>query len=103
MIPAGATVMIRYGAINRDPAKFAEPDAFDVTRKNAGAQLAFGAGVHFCPGAMLARQELKSAFTQLLARFSAFELVDAEAQVEYAQSFFLRGMKRLEVVFTAAE
>ena len=102
-IPEGAIVMIRHGAINRDPVKFADPDRFDVTRDNAGAQLAFGAGVHFCPGAMLARRELASAFTQLLERFPAFVLADAAARIDYAQSFFLRGMKRLDVVFTAAE
>ncbi len=101
-IPAGAIVMIRHGAINRDPSKFTDPDRFDVARDNAGAQLAFGAGVHFCPGAMLARRELASAFAQLLARFDRFALVDGDAELDYASSFFLRGLKRLDVTFTAA-
>ena len=101
-IPDGAIVMLRHGAVNRDPAKFTEPDCFDVQRSNAGAQLAFGAGVHFCPGAMLARQELASAFTMLLHRFSAFELVGTPDDLDYAQSFFLRGLKRLDVRLSAA-
>ena len=101
-IPKGAIVMLRHGAVNRDPGKFTDPDRFNITRDNAGAQLAFGAGVHFCPGAMLARQELASAFTMLLERFSGFELVGSRADLDYAQSFFLRGLKRLDVRLCAA-
>lgn len=101
-IPAGAIVMLRHGAVNRDPAKFDAPDRFDIRRRNAGAQLAFGAGAHFCPGAMLARQELATAFTQLLTRFSAFELVPAKNDFAYHPSFFLRGLKRLWVRLTPA-
>ena len=99
-IPKGAIVMLRHGAVNRDPAKFADPDRFDVERDNAGAQLAFGAGVHFCPGAMLARQELSSAFTMLLDRFAAFELAGPRDALVYGDSFFLRGLKRLDVRMT---
>ncbi len=101
-IPAGAIVMLRHGAVNRDPGKFTDPDRFDIERSNAGAQLAFGAGVHFCPGAMLARQELASAFTQLLARFRSIELVDPNAEHDYRQSFFLRGLTRLQLRLTPA-
>lgn len=96
-IPKGAVVMLRHGAVNRDPAKFIEPDRFDPERANAGAHLAFGAGIHFCPGAMLARQELASAFTQLLARFASFELVPGANDFAYRPSFFLRGLTRLQV------
>ena len=100
-IPKGAIVMLRHGAVNRDPAKFDDPDRFDVERSNAGAQLAFGAGVHFCPGAMLARQELASAFTMLLNRFGAFQLTCSRDELAYGDSFFLRGLKWLDVRLTA--
>ena len=96
-IPAGSVVMLRHGAVNRDPSKFAAPDSFDIARANAGAHLAFGAGVHFCPGAMLARQELASAFTQLLARFGQIELVPGANDFGYRQSFFLRGLDHLQL------
>lgn len=99
-IPKGSVVMLRHGAVNRDPAKFPEPDRFDPERSNAGAHLAFGAGIHFCPGAMLARQELASAFTQLLARFDRFELVPGANDFAYKPSFFLRGLTRLQVRLT---
>jgi cytochrome P450 len=96
-IPQGSIVMLRHGAVNRDPTKFDAPDRFDVARKNAGAHLAFGAGIHFCPGAMLARQELNSAFSQLLDRFARFELVEGRNTFDYHPSFFLRGLKQLQV------
>jgi cytochrome P450 len=99
VIPEGAVVMLRHGAVNRDPAKFPEPDRFDIRRGNAGAQLGFGAGVHFCPGAMLARAELASAFTHLLDRFSSVRLAGARTDIAYQASFFLRGLRRLDVVF----
>lgn len=98
-IPQGAVVMLRHGAVNRDPAKFPDPDRFDIARDNAGAQLAFGAGVHFCPGAMLARAELATAFRQLLDRFSRVELAGKRDDIAYHSSFFLRGLRRLDVVF----
>jgi cytochrome P450 len=101
VIPKGAVVMLRHGAVNRDPAKFPDPDRFDITRDNAGAQLAFGAGAHFCPGAMLARAELATAFDQLLDRFSSFELVGDRDEIAYLPSFFLRGVRRLDVILHA--
>lgn len=96
-IPKGAVVMLRHGAVNRDPAKFPDPDRFDPERSNAGAHLAFGAGIHFCPGAMLARAELASAFTQLMARFETLELVAGANDFAYRPNFFLRGLMRLQV------
>ncbi|WP_448581782.1 cytochrome P450 [Thermaurantiacus sp.] len=101
-IPKGAVVMLRHGAVNRDPAKFPEPDRFDVCRANASAQLAFGAGIHFCPGAMLARAEMASAFAALLSRFESFRLAEPDFVPRYRSSFFLRGLERLPVRFTPA-
>ncbi len=73
-IPAGATVMVGFGAANRDPARFGCPHEFDMDRTDIGGHMAFGNGVHYCVGAMLARQEMVTAFTQLVDRLEALEL-----------------------------
>ncbi len=65
-IPAGANVLISIAAASRDPARFHEPDRFDVSRKIERA-LAFGGGRHVCLGAALARLEAELAVSALLA------------------------------------
>jgi cytochrome P450 len=96
-IPKGSVVVLRYGAANRDEQKFEQADEFDPDRRNLTAHVAFGAGVHHCPGAMLARQEAIVTFTELLQRFERFELCVAEDELEYMPSIFLRGLRRLPV------
>jgi cytochrome P450 len=66
--------MLRYAAANRDGAKFACPHQLDVERGNAGAHLAFGAGIHHCLGAQLARYEMIASFEALLARLDNLPL-----------------------------
>jgi cytochrome P450 len=94
-IPGDASVMVRYGAANRDPRVFDEPDRFDITRSNANHHVAFGLGAHFCLGAALARQEMTSAFAVLLDRTEHIELDgDLHGRI-HDPSFFLRPMKAL--------
>lgn len=94
-IPAGASVMMRFGAANRDPRVFDEPGRFDITRPNARNHAAFGFGAHFCVGAALARQEMASAFTALLGRFDSIELAEPLVAPLHEPSIFLRPMRRL--------
>ena len=65
-LPAGAVVLISFAAANRDPAKFPDPDRFDITR-GATDHLAFGHGIHFCLGASLARNEARIALDAIIA------------------------------------
>jgi cytochrome P450 len=84
------------GAANRDPAVFAEPDVLDVGRTD-NPHISFGAGVHFCIGAPLARVELQASFGALLSRTSALEL---GRPARRRPEFVIRGLAELPVVLT---
>jgi cytochrome P450 len=98
-IPAGSTVVVLYGSANRDEGKFDHEAEFDIRRRNAGAHLAFGAGTHFCPGAMLARQEMASAFKALLSRIDNIQYADGMDTFEFPPSLVHRNLKYLHVTF----
>ncbi|MFJ7214617.1 cytochrome P450 [Amycolatopsis sp. NPDC098790] len=72
-IPADDVVVILAGAANRDPARFADPDRFDITR-DGGRGLFFGHGLHLCLGAALARLEMTVLLEQLGKRFPALRI-----------------------------
>jgi cytochrome P450 len=98
-IPAGSMCMVRYAAANRDPEQFPDPDRFDVGRSNADENLAFGLGVHFCLGAVLARKELGVAFRTLLDRFDDFA-IDPEAPApRHRPNVLLWGFDSLPITF----
>lgn len=65
----GDKVVMYYAAANRDPDKFASPDAYDIERGNAKEHLAFGHGPHVCLGQRVANMQLEAAFRQILSRF----------------------------------
>lgn len=100
-MPAGATVMMRFAAANRDARVFDDPDRFDIARDNARNHAAFGFGNHFCVGAALARQEMASAFTALLQRLDTIELDGELPSPLHEPSIFLRPMKALPIRFSA--
>ena len=88
----GQKVAALLGAANRDPAVFEEPDAFRPER-DPNPHLAFGAGIHFCLGAPLARLELQISSAALLGRFPSLRVVEAHRR----PTFVLRGYERLLV------
>jgi cytochrome P450 len=100
-VPGGSMMMLRFAAANRDPAKFENPDAFDVTRKNARSHLAFGRGIHMCVGNMLSRKELLVAFNVLFDQVARFEL-QPDADLNHVPNMLLRGLRRLDVVAVRA-
>ena len=73
-IPKDSRVICFYGAANRDPREFENPDRFDIARRNANLHLAFGFGAHQCLGMNLARLEIVSLFTALLPRVRRFHV-----------------------------
>jgi hypothetical protein len=88
----GDKVAALLGAANRDPAVFADPDRFDPSR-DPNPHLAFGAGIHFCIGAPLARLELEISVRTMLARFPDLQVVEARRR----PTFVLRGFEALVV------
>jgi len=86
-IPAGAEVAALLGAANRDPAVFTDPDTFDAGR-DPNPHLSFGAGLHFCLGAPLARIELRAGLAALLDHAPALALT---ADPVRRPTFVLRG------------
>ncbi|MFE7571577.1 cytochrome P450 [Streptomyces sp. NPDC057539] len=97
-IPRGERVVLSLAAANRDPARFADPERFDIRRDPAAnrAQLAFSHGIHHCLGAPLARLEASVALPALLERFPDLALDDASAAAEWRPSL-LRGLRTLPV------
>ncbi|MDX1581088.1 MAG: cytochrome P450, partial [Alphaproteobacteria bacterium] len=102
-IPKGAMVNLRWGAANRDERVFECPAELDVNRKNAGAQIAFGVGAHFCVGAMLAREEMFCAFRTLLNRLENIHFAEENPSLEHHPNFILRGLKELRLGFDKAD
>jgi cytochrome P450 len=73
-VPAGDVIAAMLGGANRDPAVFADPDSFDVTRPNARDHLSFSGGVHYCLGAALARLEGEIGLRALFDRYPGLAL-----------------------------
>ncbi|MGD0560385.1 MAG: cytochrome P450, partial [Streptosporangiaceae bacterium] len=105
-LPAGTTVMLLQGAANRDPRRFEEPATFDPERSNARHHLAFGRGIHTCPGAPLARAEARVAIERLLDRTSDIRINEREhgpadaRQYHYLPTYILRGITALHLEFS---
>jgi pimeloyl-[acyl-carrier protein] synthase len=95
-IRKGQIVFLIFGAANRDPSIFSDPDRFDITRPDI-KHLAFGAGIHFCLGASLARLEGQIALGSLIRRFPRLQL--ASKELHYRDNFTLHGVKALPVQF----
>jgi unspecific monooxygenase len=91
-VPEGQKIAALLGAANRDPAVFADADEFDV-RRDPNPHLAFGAGLHFCLGAPLARMELVESLGHLFTRYPRLELVGTESR----GTFVLRGYRTVTV------
>lgn len=98
-LPAGATLILRFGAANHDPDQFECPGKFDIERHNAGRHLAFGFGTHHCIGAPLARQEIYSGIQALLERIDDVELIGELPKPAHVYSLNFRPLKEFPIRF----
>ncbi|MDX6313175.1 MAG: hypothetical protein QOF44_2639 [Streptomyces sp.] len=93
VIPRGSEVALLFGSANRDPARFDQPDELRLARPD-NPHVTFGAGIHFCLGAPLARIELAASFGSLLRRAPGLQLV---SEPEWSPGYVIRGLKSLPV------
>jgi cytochrome P450 len=95
-IPAGEIVLPLYATANRDPSVFSDPDRFDVSRAPA-SHLTFGAGVHHCLGAQLARLELQEAFRGLLGRVPGIRLAVPATELRFKPGMAVHSLRELPI------
>jgi cytochrome P450 len=107
-IPAGTTVSILPHAANRDPRHFEDPNSLRLDRRNSRENLAFGRGIHACPGAALARVETRIAVERLVDRTRDIRISEAahgpagDRRYDYEPTYILRGLRELHIEFTPA-
>ncbi|PKW16418.1 cytochrome P450 family protein [Saccharopolyspora spinosa] len=95
-VPAGDSIIVSLCAANRDPERFPDADRLDFDR-SPNPHLAFGHGIHFCPGAALARAELQIAVGTLLDRLPGFRLAIPEEDLNWVPAVLGRGVSGLPV------
>ncbi|RJL22567.1 cytochrome P450 [Bailinhaonella thermotolerans] len=92
-IPRGSELALLFGSANRDPDAFEDPDRLDVGRAD-NPHISFGAGIHFCLGAPLARVELLESFGALLRTAPEMELAE---EPRWKPGYVIRGLESLQV------
>ncbi|MEX2970190.1 cytochrome P450 [Streptomyces sp. C184] len=100
-VPAGDSVIVSLCAANRDARQFPDPDTLDFDR-SPNPHLAFGHGIHFCPGAALARIELQIALGTLLRRLPGLRPAAPESELSWIPAVLARGVDRLPVAYGTA-
>lgn len=104
-VPAGTTMMVCPGAVNRDPVRFEDPHTFSLDRKNVREHIAFGRGVHSCPGGPLARVEGRVSLERILDRMADIAIDEefhgpaGDRRYTYEPTFILRGLTDLNITF----
>ncbi|MEW2635194.1 cytochrome P450 [Streptomyces sp. NPDC048389] len=93
VVPRGSELALLFGSANRDGARFDRPDTLDLTRAD-NPHVSFGAGIHYCLGAPLARVELVASFGELLRQAPGMRLVE---EPRWKPGFVIRGVEELRV------
>jgi cytochrome P450 len=104
-IPAGSTVMLLHGATGRDPRQFECPHELRIDRPNVRQHISFGAGIHTCPGAPLARAEGRVVIERLFDRTTNIRVSEAAhgpagaRRYDYLPTYMIHGLSRLTLEF----
>ena len=96
LLPAGARLLLVFDSANRDETVFADPDTFVLDRPNVHDHLSFGRGQHACPGAQMARAEIRVALRTLFGRLPDIRLADGYRPT-YQGAHLVRGLAALDV------
>jgi cytochrome P450 len=99
VIKPGDPVLVVLAAADRDPRRFADPDALDLARSD-NPHLGFGHGIHYCLGAPLARLEAQTALSTLFTRFPDLHLAANPDELRWRGGLIMRGLRELPVRFT---
>ena len=89
-IRKGEKIVVYYGAANRDPSRFEDPDTYDITRANAREHLAFGSGIHSCLGNKLAKMPSATALRELATSMPDLRLDVDPDTIEFPDSISMR-------------
>ena len=100
VLPKGAQVMVLFASGNDDETVFDSPRHFDMTRRNLGKHLAFGAGIHRCVGNSLARMEVKVAAREIVRHLKDIRLAVPKEELVYIPSVAMVMMKSLPLAFS---
>ncbi len=107
-VPAGSNLVLLLGAADRDDRRFECPADFRVDRANAREHVAFGRGVHSCPGGPLVRAEARITLGRMLDRLADIRISESQhgpagdRRFDYTPSFILQGVQALHLEFEPA-
>jgi cytochrome P450 len=105
-VQAGTSLLVMNGAANRDPRRFDEPNEFRLDRPNILQHIAFGRGIHTCPGAPIARAEVRVSLERILDRMVDIRLSEAkhgppsDRRLKWDRTFLFRRLQELHLEFT---
>lgn len=94
LIAKDEKVVMWYGAGNRDPEVFPDPDRFDMMRDNVDKHIAFGHGIHKCLGSRVAQMQLRVAYEQIFQRFPNIEFT---GDIKYGPNALVHAISKLKV------
>ncbi len=97
-IPQGADILVMFASANRDEARFAEPEKFDIFRKDMHRHVGFGKGAHFCIGSPFAHLEARITLEQVIARMPNLRLA-SEGTPAWAPLVNHTGLERLDLAW----